>query len=88
MPIYLSGEIENRPKLDDLTPRQIVEELDKYVVGQDKAKRAVAVALRNQNSKAKITARNCTGCFTEKYSDDRFNRCRKTEIARRLGASG
>lgn len=32
----------------ELTPRQIVEELDKYIVGQDKAKRAVAVALRNR----------------------------------------
>ena len=33
---------------DDLTPKQIVEELDKYIVGQDRAKRAVAVALRNR----------------------------------------
>jgi ATP-dependent HslUV protease ATP-binding subunit HslU len=34
--------------LDELTPRQIVEELDKYIVGQDTAKRAVAIALRNR----------------------------------------
>jgi len=34
--------------MENLTPRQIVEELDKYIVGQDKAKRAVAVALRNR----------------------------------------
>jgi ATP-dependent HslUV protease ATP-binding subunit HslU len=34
--------------LDDLTPRQIVEELDKYIVGQRDAKRAVAIALRNR----------------------------------------
>ncbi len=33
---------------DTLTPRQIVEELDKYVIGQNKAKRAVAIALRNR----------------------------------------
>ena len=32
----------------DLTPKQIVEELDKYIIGQDKAKKAVAVALRNR----------------------------------------
>ena len=32
----------------ELTPKQIVEELDKYIVGQDKAKKAVAVALRNR----------------------------------------
>jgi ATP-dependent HslUV protease ATP-binding subunit HslU len=54
MPIYLSGETntnKNAPKLDDLTPRQIVEEIDKYVVGQAKAKRAVAIALRNRISR-------------------------------------
>lgn len=33
---------------DDLTPKQIVEELDRYIIGQKKAKRAVAVALRNR----------------------------------------
>jgi ATP-dependent HslUV protease ATP-binding subunit HslU len=36
------------PWLDELTPRQIVAELDKYIVGQEKAKRAVAIALRNR----------------------------------------
>jgi ATP-dependent HslUV protease ATP-binding subunit HslU len=34
--------------LDELTPRQIVSELDKYIVGQDDAKKAVAIALRNR----------------------------------------
>ena len=34
--------------MKNLTPRQIVEELDKYIVGQDEAKRAVAIALRNR----------------------------------------
>lgn len=34
--------------MNEQTPRQIVDELDKYIVGQDKAKRAVAVALRNR----------------------------------------
>ncbi|MEW6243677.1 MAG: ATP-dependent protease ATPase subunit HslU [Bacillota bacterium] len=33
---------------EDLTPREIVEELDRYIVGQEKAKRAVAIALRNR----------------------------------------
>ena len=32
----------------DLTPTQIVKELDKYIIGQDDAKRAVAIALRNR----------------------------------------
>jgi ATP-dependent HslUV protease ATP-binding subunit HslU len=35
-------------KSGDLTPRQIVAELDKYIIGQDKAKKAVAIALRNR----------------------------------------
>lgn len=35
-------------KMDNLTPKEIVVELDRYIVGQDKAKRAVAVALRNR----------------------------------------
>jgi ATP-dependent HslUV protease ATP-binding subunit HslU len=39
---------EAAPWLDELTPRQIVAELDKYIVGQDAAKKAVAIALRNR----------------------------------------
>src|SRR5690606_26947777 len=44
-----SGE-ESAPhgRIDDLTPRQVVAELDKYIVGQDAAKKAVAIALRNR----------------------------------------
>ena len=37
-----------RPLAEELTPREIVQELDKYIVGQEEAKRAVAVALRNR----------------------------------------
>jgi ATP-dependent HslUV protease ATP-binding subunit HslU len=40
--------------LDDLTPREIVKELDKYIVGQQKAKRAVAIALRNRWRRQKV----------------------------------
>src|SRR5262245_14600453 len=40
--------------LDDLTPREIVKELDKYIVGQTKAKRAVAIALRNRWRRQKV----------------------------------
>jgi ATP-dependent HslUV protease ATP-binding subunit HslU len=36
------------PWIDELTPRQIVAELDKYIVGQSDAKKAVAIALRNR----------------------------------------
>ncbi|HUH14231.1 MAG TPA: ATP-dependent protease ATPase subunit HslU [Longimicrobiales bacterium] len=42
------GAPEELPWLDELTPRQIVAELDKYIVGQDAAKKAVAIALRNR----------------------------------------
>ena len=40
--------------LDELTPREIVRELDKYVVGQADAKRAVAIALRNRIRRQKL----------------------------------
>ena len=39
---------ENETKLNSLSPREIVSELDRFVVGQNKAKRAVAIALRNR----------------------------------------
>ena len=40
--------------LDSLTPREIVKELDKYIIGQDKAKKAVAIALRNRSRRKKL----------------------------------
>ena len=40
----------------ELTPRQIVQELDKYIVGQDAAKRAVAVAIRNRWRRQQLSA--------------------------------
>jgi len=54
MVFYLPENIENAASLDDLTPRQIVTELDKYVVGQGNAKRSVAVALRNRMRRQKL----------------------------------
>ena len=36
----------------ELTPKQVVRELDRYIIGQDEAKRAVAVALRNRGMKS------------------------------------
>jgi ATP-dependent HslUV protease ATP-binding subunit HslU len=48
MSIQLSGEVQIAPAIENMTPRQIVAELDKYVVGQKQAKRAVAIALRNR----------------------------------------
>jgi ATP-dependent HslUV protease ATP-binding subunit HslU len=55
MVIYLAGETEEPElRLDELTPRQIVAELDKHVVGQNAAKRAVAIALRNRVRRKKL----------------------------------
>ena len=46
MVIYLAGDVDEEVRLDEMTPRQIVTELDKHVIGQRNAKRAVAIALR------------------------------------------
>ena len=40
---------------DNFTPRQIVKELDRYIIGQDEAKRSVAVALRNRYRRKQLT---------------------------------
>ena len=55
MAIYLPGTAEEEQvTLDELTPREIVAELDKYVIGQKDAKRAVAIALRNRMRRQKL----------------------------------
>ena len=50
--IYIMEQIENKT---ELTPKQIVERLDSYIIGQEKAKRAVAVALRNRFRRLKLS---------------------------------
>src|SRR6476660_1978293 len=56
MAIYLPAAAEEEQiALDELTPREIVAELDKHVVGQKDAKRAVAIALRNRMRRQKLT---------------------------------
>ena len=40
--------------MEQLTPHQIVNELDRYIVGQNKAKKAVAIALRNRYRRSKL----------------------------------
>jgi len=44
----MRGNLRGVINMVEMTPRQIVEELDKYIIGQDKAKRAVAISLRNR----------------------------------------
>jgi len=87
MPIYLDGEVKETPKqlkLDDLTPRQIVEELDKYVVGQTNAKRAVAVALRNRIRRQKLPPEIARDVLPKNILMIGSTGVGKTEIARRL----
>jgi ATP-dependent HslUV protease ATP-binding subunit HslU len=61
MAIYLPASAEEQDlALDELTPREIVAELDKHVVGQKAAKRAVAIALRNrQRSRPNSPTTSC-----------------------------
>ena len=85
MAIYLGGETAAAaPKLDDLTPRQIVAELDKYVVGQTSAKRAVAVALRNRIRRQKLPAEMAADVLPKNILMIGSTGVGKTEIARRL----
>lgn len=85
MAIYLGGQTATaKPKLDELTPRQIVEELDKYVVGQSAAKRAVAVALRNRIRRQKLPAEIAQDVLPKNILMIGATGVGKTEIARRL----
>jgi ATP-dependent HslUV protease ATP-binding subunit HslU len=87
MPIYLGGETKNavpQIKLDELTPRQIVAELDKYVVGQANAKRAVAVALRNRIRRQKLPPEIAQDVLPKNILMIGSTGIGKTEIARRL----
>jgi ATP-dependent HslUV protease ATP-binding subunit HslU len=87
MAIYLDGEVAEapkQPKLDDLTPRQIVEQLDRYVVGQTAAKRAVAVALRNRIRRQKLPSEIARDVLPKNILMIGSTGVGKTEIARRL----
>jgi ATP-dependent HslUV protease ATP-binding subunit HslU len=84
MVIYLSGEIEESQSLDELTPRQIVTELDKHVVGQAAAKRAVAVALRNRVRRQKLPPDLAQDVMPKNIIMIGSTGIGKTEIARRL----
>jgi ATP-dependent HslUV protease ATP-binding subunit HslU len=85
MPIYLGGETPPQlPKLEELTPRQIVEELDKYVVGQNAAKKAVAIALRNRIRRQKLSPEMAADVMPKNILMIGSTGVGKTEIARRL----
>src|ERR1039458_10404423 len=85
MVIYLPGDSNrDEPLLDELTPRQIVAELDKYVVGQADAKRAIAVALRNRIRRQKLDAEMADEVVPKKILMIGPTGVGKTELARRL----
>jgi len=75
---------ENDRSLDRLSPREIVIELDKYIVGQKKAKRAVAVALRNRIRRLKLSAEMRDDVTPKNILMIGPTGVGKTEIARRL----
>src|SRR6201981_1725685 len=85
MAIYLPGAAEDQElSLDELTPRQIVAELDKYVVGQAAAKRAVAIALRNRLRRQKLAPDLAEEIAPKNILMIGPTGVGKTEIARRL----
>src|SRR5262245_5524798 len=84
MVIYLPGAVAERDPLDEMTPRQIVEELDKYVVGQNAAKRSVAIALRNRMRRQKLPSELAEDVMPKNIIMIGPTGVGKTEIARRL----
>ncbi|HYP00581.1 MAG TPA: ATP-dependent protease ATPase subunit HslU [Pyrinomonadaceae bacterium] len=84
MVIYLSGEVDEEARLDDMTPRQIVAQLDKHVVGQHAAKRAVAIALRNRVRRQKLPPEMAADVMPKNIIMIGTTGVGKTEIARRL----
>ena len=85
MAIFLPGTAEDQAlALDEMTPREIVTELDKYVVGQHAAKRAVAIALRNRMRRQKLPPELADEIMPKNIIMIGPTGVGKTEIARRL----
>jgi ATP-dependent HslUV protease ATP-binding subunit HslU len=85
MVIYLPAQAaEDTPVLDELTPREIVRELDKYVIGQAEAKRAVAIALRNRIRRQKLDPDMADEVMPKNILMIGPTGVGKTELARRL----
>jgi ATP-dependent HslUV protease ATP-binding subunit HslU len=83
--IYLPATVEEEQiDLDQLTPREIVAELDKHVVGQKDAKRSVAIALRNRMRRQKLSPELAEEIIPKNILMIGPTGVGKTEIARRL----
>ena len=72
--------------MDALTPREIVQELDKYIVGQDDAKRAVAIALRNRWRRQQLAPELRNEVAPKNIIMIGPTGVGKTEVARRLAS--
>ncbi|MBI2818008.1 MAG: ATP-dependent protease ATPase subunit HslU [Acidobacteria bacterium] len=84
MVIYLPGTVDETAALDQLSPREIVRELDKYVVGQAAAKKAVAIAIRNRVRRQKLAPELAEEIMPKNIIMIGPTGVGKTEIARRL----
>ncbi|MBS1823999.1 MAG: ATP-dependent protease ATPase subunit HslU [Acidobacteria bacterium] len=85
MVIYLpSQSLDEAPALDELTPAEIVRELDKHVIGQAEAKRAVAIALRNRIRRQRLDPEMADEVMPKNILMIGPTGVGKTEIARRL----
>jgi len=84
MATFLPSAVEETISLDEMTPREVVRELDKYVVGQHAAKRAVAIAIRNRIRRQKLTPELAEEVMPKNIIMIGPTGVGKTEIARRL----
>src|SRR2546426_6236942 len=85
MVIYLPAQAaDDTPVLDELTPREIVRELDIYVIGQGDAKKAVAIALRNRIRRQKLEPEMADEVMPKNILMIGPTGVGKTELARRL----
>jgi ATP-dependent HslUV protease ATP-binding subunit HslU len=80
----MTDNLSAKPTMSELTPRQIVQELDKHIIGQDAAKRAVAIALRNRWRRAQVVLGLRNEITPKNILMIGPTGVGKTEIARRL----